>query len=296
MTASTSDSTKWIVPTGMIIILVAALGFGVYPKLQDWQAQKAVNHAVSKVAEITPDLSDFIKRTGFYPNSNLDAGLPEASNFEDHTLNAIAIGSAGMIVTTFQDDIPRVGGKMMYFVPEMTTDGNLRWRCETGSQEASIGDQWLPSHCQYKTQRQRTSAAEHLAKTQQALKDMTRSLPDVMPETEDQQTITIRDVTEQAVTQMKSIRASAATFFMNNGHWPSNNQAMGLEAENKLGGTYFRYMRWNADGSVEARFNDYMPGIEGHRLWLRANSDGKWECGASLSQEYLPDSCNSERQ
>ena len=119
--------------------LIALLGAGYWLKgrywLDDWRMAQQLSHAVDRVEAVQAPLSEFIQRTGFRPNSPLDARLDEGLLQGDAVIDDIRFGQSALLTVTFRSASRQLQGHTLIFIPEETSSGKWRWRCDEGDQK-----------------------------------------------------------------------------------------------------------------------------------------------------------------
>lgn len=129
----------------VLIPVVGILAAVAIPAYQDYTLRAQVNSAMPIVNRYKGEVSEFIQRTSFIPNSNLDAGLPE--NISDGHLQSLAIESGGRMVGTFQSDNDQLNGETIVWVPAVSAPGEagatVTWDCSGGT----LMKRFRPTEC-----------------------------------------------------------------------------------------------------------------------------------------------------
>lgn len=282
-----------LVLTFVLIALAVAAWILGKPLWQKWQTQRSIAYAIAQLDPVEEALNAFISRTGFAPNSNLDAGLAEPDSFADDQLASIRIGRSALITVTFQQGIPSIGGQTIVFVPEQRehTDG-LRWRCDGGT----VDPQWLPEGCKYQPVIVRADDNEPLIRDLGDLDQAASSLPSLGRDPMADRASTAQRIINEQIVATAGARREALQFLVANAQWPTDNSEVGLPPANRAGGTYFRYLKLAGDGSLEMRFNGQIPSLDGHRFWIRPTMPGQWRCDSTLPDDHLPPACDTPLQ
>lgn len=88
----------WPVAVGAVVIAgAAAAGVFLHPVWQEFQARNAISQSLDTLEPVQAQLNEFIDRTGFLPNSNLDAGLQEADSYANAHIASLRIGRSALI-------------------------------------------------------------------------------------------------------------------------------------------------------------------------------------------------------
>tara|TARA_R110002073_G_scaffold84612_3_gene201695 strand:+ start:172355 stop:173716 length:1362 start_codon:yes stop_codon:yes gene_type:complete len=289
-TAATTKQRSIIIAkftlAGLVLsALVAGATWLALPLYQQQQNHVHVRNAISQAEDVSDQLRAFIDKTGFWPNSNLDAGLGAPDSFQSKAIASIRIGSKALILVTFNDNLNSIGGQTLLFIPQRDTDQIVHWRCDGGTLEP----QWRPTECtapeHSEYQRQDTAEPLTLAESIPAITSSTdttgpseRKIQRLLRD-EISKTLHVR----QAVMQMKVM----------DGLWPATNAEAALPAARLIGSSAFRKVEVQPEGRILYVFSDQIPSFEGHKLWLVPSSIGEWRCEASFEDRYLPTPCSA---
>lgn len=268
-----------------LISLVAGATWLALPIYQQQQNRTHVRNAISEVENVSNQLRTFIDKTGFWPNSNLDAGLDTPDSFQSNAIASIRIGSKALILVTFSNDLESIGGQTLLFVPQRGTDQIVHWRCDGGT----LAPQWRPTECtapeHSEYQSQDTAAPLTLAESIPSIPSNTnvtgpseRKIQQLLRD-EISKTLHVR----QAIMQMKAF----------DGLWPTTNSEAALPVARLIGSSAFRKVEVQPAGRILYVFSDQIPSFEGHKLWLVPSSIGEWRCEASFEDRYLPTPCSA---
>ncbi|MBU6950977.1 NINE protein [Hahella sp. HN01] len=122
----------------VMVAFIGILAAVAIPAYQDYIARSQVQTSMPFVKENQDKVSAFIQRTGFYPNQNLDAGLPE--ELRDKVASIQLQQNARMVVTY---DIKSLReNNTIDWVPA-ERNGQIEWTC----MEGSMPDQYRPTIC-----------------------------------------------------------------------------------------------------------------------------------------------------
>lgn len=264
-----------------LTLLTPLVLLGVLPAVEDLRTRLRVDDGLMRGREITRTLQEFVERTGFVPNSNLDAALPAPPALGDEVVAAIDVRDQALVVVRFREELPRIGGGSLHFVPQKSIDGRFSWRCDGGELPAT----YLPREC-------RPPEAEALV----AERKFTAPAPapvaapaaagtePVSPRMV--QRILSEEIARTADARRRMVRALAAE-----GAWPASNEQIGLPNARRYGGPAFRQVSVEPEGHMVFVFSSTFPELEGHRLRLVPGEAGTWTCEATLPPEYVPTPC-----
>jgi len=129
-----------IVCIPILIAIIGILAAIAIPQYHDYTVRAKVFESIKVVDKHKEHITDFIIRTNFVPNSNLDAGLPEI--IEVPNLSNLAIEPGGKLVATFDETTLEISGKTIVWIP--TYNGSqVTWDCSGGS----LHTRHRPSNC-----------------------------------------------------------------------------------------------------------------------------------------------------
>ncbi|MDF1820994.1 MAG: zinc ribbon domain-containing protein [Alcanivoracaceae bacterium] len=265
----------------MLLLMLAAIGIPLYYAASDAIQARSASHqhvekAMARAGNIQQQVAAFIQRTNFWPNSNLDAGLPRPEALADDSLKSITVGNQAMIALAFRDELPGIGGHTLLFVPASDSGKLPSWECRGGTLPA----RWLPDTCE-------PPEAE--------------PAPAAAPETTPQPAPTggdlppanyLRRVLTQELKQSQYIRDKMIAYQRRHGRWPAGHDALDLADPLKLGSYAMRRVEVQAGGKLLYEFSTALENMEGRQITLEARDDGKrWQCLSDLPVTHLPTMC-----
>ena len=286
--ARRATTLRWL---AALVVVGAVAGAGSWawlthlqPMWHEHQSQQHLAHAVARVEEAEQAIVALYEKTGFLPNTNLDAGLPAEQQFADDTVAGIRVGSSAQITVTLQPDLPLIGGDTIIFIAERHDREVLRWRCEAGTLEAAR----RPESCQHKLV---IATSKPAPAKPISLEDITSKLPSGDPLAR-RKAVALDEISD-ILSDSKSLRLKVMTYYATNAEWPAGNKYLGLPDPNRLGGGNIQYVKVLGDGRIEYRFNGRTSGLDGHRFWLKPGGMGQWRCATTLPDDHLPPACDN---
>lgn len=268
-----------------LLLMLAAIGIPLYFAASEaiqarGEAHQHVAAAMARSEALQADISSFIERTNFWPNSNLDAGLPPPQALADDSLSRVTIGNQAIISLTFREELAGVGGHTLMFVPASDSGRLPRWECRGGTLPAD----WLPADCEPPE----PPPAE--SDTPQAAAEPLPAIPEVSSDLPPANYL--RRVLTQELEQSEYIRDKMIAWQRRHGRWPDQHAALDLADPLQLGSYAMRRVQVNAGGELLFEFSTALENMEGRQLILRANADGsRWECDSDLPATHLPIMC-----
>ena len=128
-----------ILPFIAVLGILAAVAI---PAYHDYTVRAKVASGLEELNQTSAHVSEFISRTHFVPESNVDAGMATLEP-ESPYLSAITIGEGGTITGDFVD--LDVAGKdySIILTPLVERDHQVSWGCRGGT----LPDKYRPSQC-----------------------------------------------------------------------------------------------------------------------------------------------------
>ncbi|OZG72997.1 pilus assembly protein PilA [Hahella sp. CCB-MM4] len=117
-----------IVGVFLFIMMTGILAAVAIPAYQDYITRARVAGAFPLVIDTRDKVSEFIQTTGFYPNQNLDANLPEHIGNEVVDIQVI---ENAVIVATF--NIKTLGSDNTIELEPVENNGQIEWTCYGGT-------------------------------------------------------------------------------------------------------------------------------------------------------------------
>lgn len=271
-----------------VLVLVAAAGalaWKAMPLYQRFQTHAHVADSIEAARQVQPALRDFIDRTGFWPNSNLDAGLPAPDAFSDDRIAELRIGSKALITLVLQPTLPDIGGATLTFIPQRSESGEISWRCDGGT----LPEEFLPDAC-------RAPDADIWRTTARpAPEPISMQLPSLptASDTLGPSPARIKRLLSDTLQDTAAVRRSMLESMMLNAEWPADNNQAGVPDARKIGPAAFRRIQVQPEGRLVYEFSDEFPELEGYRLTLVPAGIGEWRCETSLPEQYVPADCGA---
>lgn len=260
----------------LLLLLLPPLALVILPWWQQQDSADKVNAAVRQGEATVEKVRAFMERTGFRPNSNLDAGLAKPQELAQPPLSSIRISEGAMITLRLGEQLPELGGKTIVFVPQTDDRGRPGWLCRPGTLAADR----LPPRCR---------------------PDSTGE-PDTNPEPANggeeseifrQSEQVIKRVIREEISASAGIREAMLLYRQRRGQWPHNNADLGLAAPARLGTAAVRELRVLPGGELALTFitslaTDQAAGVV---LYYR---EGDWICRSEMKKSVLPRDCQRD--
>lgn len=271
-----------------VLVLVAAAGalaLKAMPLYQRFKTHAQVADGIDTARQIQPALREFIDRTGFWPNSNLDAGLPAPASFSNDRVAELRIGTKALITIVFQPALPDIGGTTLMLLPQRNESGEISWRCDGGT----LPDEYLPEACRAPDEDIWHTAARP------APEPISMQLPSLptASDTLGPSPARIKRLLSDTIQDTTAVRRSMLESMLLNGEWPANNSQANVPAPRRIGPAAFRRIEVQPEGRLVYEFSDQFPELEGYRLTLVPTAIGEWRCETSLPEQYIPADCGA---
>lgn len=126
---SSVNRSRSIKAVALIIILLAA-GFLALPYYQQFEQRRQISNDLELAFATRNQVTEFINRTNFWPNQNIDAGLDK--NISNRSIKSIEISDNALITVTLRASAGGGTEHTLIFAPN-TLKGHVVWNCLKGS-------------------------------------------------------------------------------------------------------------------------------------------------------------------
>jgi len=126
---STFTKVKLINLVIVILILVAG-GFLGLPYYQQYAKRAQIETDLNLAFDTRNAVTEFIQTTNFWPNQNIDAGLPK--QIENQTIESIVLTENGVMTVTIRGEVLSGDSQTLIFTPN-TLKGRIVWNCLKGT-------------------------------------------------------------------------------------------------------------------------------------------------------------------
>lgn len=276
----------------LTVLLLAALAAGYWfagrAWISQWHSERQLAHAMQRIEAVQQPLREFIQRTGFWPNSPLDARLNEELLEADDTIEQIRIGSAALLTVTFRSQSGGLHGQTLIFIPEKTNQGGVRWRCEGGT----LAPDLRPTSC---LDSNPTVARSLPPATLPTLPTPVREALNQHQDPLLKRAETVRQILADRVRADRSMRLKITRYLQQTGEYPTSNQQIDLPEAHRAGDRHFRRIGLQSNGTILYEFSNAITGMEGHKFRLVPTGlPGVWRCDVSLPQDHIPELCSQQ--
>ena len=277
-----------IVITLLLLALAAGYWFVGRAWISQWHSERQLAHAMQRIEAVQQPLREFIQRTGFWPNSALDARLHEDLLQADDIIEDIRIGNSSLLTVTFRSQSGPLHGQTLIFIPEKIDQETVRWRCEGGT----VDQELRPVACR--------SSNPTIART--LTTGQLPTLPTPVREAISQHQDPLRNRAEKVrqlladrVRSDRSMRIKIGRFLQQNGAYPTSNQQIDLPEAHRSSDPNFRRFGLESNGAILYEFSNAIAGMEGHKFRLVPTGlPGVWRCETALPEDHIPDLCSKQ--
>ena len=126
---STTSKVKLINLVIVILILVAG-GFLGLPYYQQYAKRAQIETDLNLAFDTRNTVTEFIQKTNFWPNQNIDAGLPK--QIENQSIESIVLSENGVMTVTIRGEALAGNSQTLIFTPN-TLKGRIVWNCLKGT-------------------------------------------------------------------------------------------------------------------------------------------------------------------
>jgi len=126
---STFTKVKLINIIAGIAILVAGVFLGL-PYYQQYAKRTQIETDLNLAFDTRNTVTEFIQKTNFWPNQNIDAGLPKT--LENQSVESILLSDNGVMTVTIRGEVLGGDSQTLIFTPN-TLKGRIVWNCLKGT-------------------------------------------------------------------------------------------------------------------------------------------------------------------
>jgi hypothetical protein len=226
-------------------------------------------------------IRQFVSQTNFWPNTNLDAGLPEPQLMANQVLSGIEVSDNATIVLSFHENLEVIGGHSITLTAMADTQGLPVWHCSDSTLDSTL----LPATCFNETNTLELIPPSHspsvpAAPTHSSLSG--EQLPSA--------NFVIR-ILNYEFQNTRSIRNTVWQYKQENGYWPSHEQA-GLADPRRLGSQAMAMVQADNQGRVIYTLSGAIKELEGQTITLVADTSRElWFCESNIPRTHLPTRC-----
>lgn len=282
--------------TLFLLVLVSAIALfqGASPWLEERRIQSDIRHGLQRAEQAQELLRAFIDRSGFWPNSPLDAGIHPDNLASDDIIADVRIGSSALLTVEFQGSRQGLAGQTLIFSPTRTETGKIIWHCDHGT----LPEPLRPASC-----RSRNPEIAVAPSPPPKLPDLTAKAKTTLAvaqetvarDTPNNTAKRVQQLLGDTVNATAEMRQEAGRYAILNGEFATDNRALGLPEPHRLGNDYFRRIGLQPSGGILYEFNNGIAGMDGHRFWLMpAGLPGLWRCESTLPEDHWPALCSRQ--
>ena len=140
---STRARLKTLIRPVLAIAILALIGLALSPFYHRYKVQQRVDSGIDRARQVEATVTQFISRTGFWPNSNRDARLSTPESYATEVVATLRLERKARLTLTFQPELSDIGGQTLIFAASQNADGTISWSCVGGS----LAARWRPSSC-----------------------------------------------------------------------------------------------------------------------------------------------------
>jgi len=135
------NNTKTILIRTAIIILLLVIGLGIgFPFYQQYAKRTQIKEDLTLAFETRNKVTEFIQKTNFWPNQNIDADLDK--RISNRTLKSVIVGNNAVITATIYGHATDGTEQTLIFTPNILK-GRIVWNCLKGT----LKEEFRPEIC-----------------------------------------------------------------------------------------------------------------------------------------------------
>lgn len=250
------------------------------------QPEQQVATAYASTNEVQAHIRDFVGRTNFWPNSNLDAGLPEPAQLANQYLISIEVLDNATLIATLRPELEFIGGHTFRLQAQIDTQGLPVWSCS----DTSLPPALAPPQCLTHVSTPLGQAAPATQSAQPTQSNQPAALSaDALPPAN-----FVKKVISEEFANTRWIRKAVIQHRNEHGDWPADNSSTGVGHAAQLGSHAVQQIQIQPNGKIAYQFSNVMEGMRGAVVILQNDSSlGLWFCKSNIPESHLPNSCQS---
>ncbi len=141
-----ANKTRTILKKMALLIIILVIGIGIaYPFYQQYAKRLKIEKDLQLAFDTRNTVTEFILKTNFWPNQNIDAGLDK--QISNQTLESVTLGKDAVITVVLRAEVLEGGKQTLIFTPN-TLKGRIVWNCLKGT----LKEEFRPKFCKTHTQ------------------------------------------------------------------------------------------------------------------------------------------------
>ncbi|RDH81510.1 MAG: hypothetical protein DIZ80_15635 [endosymbiont of Galathealinum brachiosum] len=134
-----------LIKAGIIFIIFIICAAIAYPFYQQYARQKKIEKDLMLAYDTRNAVTEFILKTNFWPNQNIDAGLDK--QISNQTLKSVTVGESSTITVVLRAQALDGEEQTLIFTPH-TLKGRIVWNCLKGT----LKNEFRPELCRTQTE------------------------------------------------------------------------------------------------------------------------------------------------
>lgn len=135
--SNTKATLTKIIIAIIIIAIIAIIGLPFYQK---YTKRLQIEDDLKLAFDARNSVTEFIQRTNFWPNQNIDAGLPK--QISNQSVKSVIVGENSIITVTLKAEVLDGSDQTLIFTPNILK-GHIVWNCLKGT----LKDEFRPGIC-----------------------------------------------------------------------------------------------------------------------------------------------------
>jgi hypothetical protein len=135
-----SRKVKYALIASLLALVIGAVI--AWPFYQKHLFYQHIQQGLQLAFDTRNQITDFIKRTSFWPNQNIDAGLPD--NISNNIVESIIVNEGGVMTVTLRADAIRENSPQTIIFAPRLVNGVIAWNCHGGN----LREELRPEACQ----------------------------------------------------------------------------------------------------------------------------------------------------
>ncbi len=137
---SKENKSKNFIRIGIAVVAVILVIAIAYPFYLEFSKRIQIENDLKLAFDTRNEVTEFIEKTNFCPNQNIDAGLDK--EISNASVKSVVVGDNAVITTTIRGDVLDGEDQTLIFTPN-TLKGHIVWNCLKGT----LAEKYRPDIC-----------------------------------------------------------------------------------------------------------------------------------------------------
>lgn len=126
-----------------IVSILAVIALAAY---SDYAVRAQVSEGLALATEVKTGVTQAYYIENNMPNTNSEAGVADAADYQTDIVNSIGVGASGVITINYNPSLIGARNKLL-LIPTPDPNGILQWSCQPASGADGIKENHVPPAC-----------------------------------------------------------------------------------------------------------------------------------------------------